>query len=302
MPSRANCLVRHLGLAALLSCAASGQIPDSPPDVVAGIPVNYTEAKAGTYTLPDPLKLNNGKPVTDARTWVEKRRPEIRQLIEENWFGRSPGRPTDMNFEVVEQGTSSFDGKAIRSQVIIYFTKERTGPKMDLLVYLPAEASGPVPLFLNMSFFANNLAVVDPGIKIGRRWDRQSLKQIAAQPPQSGGLSAPTTNNGGPRGLRVEQFIAHGIGVATFNKDDLAPDFVDSEDWGSSPSTSNQARPGPKTTNGVPLPLGHGAASRALDYLESDKRVDPKRVVIHGVSRLGKRRCGQVPSTRDLQW
>ena len=35
-----------------------------------------------------------------------------------------------------------------------------------------------------------------------------------------------------PRGFPVEQFIAQGIGFATFNKDDLAPDFVDSEGLG----------------------------------------------------------------------
>jgi len=228
MPSKTRCSPRLLISAALLSSAAYGQIADSAADVVAGIPVNYTEAKAGTYTLPDPLKLNNGKPVTDAKTWVEKRRPEIRKLIEENWFGRSPGRPKDLNFEVVEQGASAFDGKAIRSQVTIYFNKERTGPKMDLLVYVPAAAKNPVPLFLNMSFFANNLTVSDPGIKIGRRWDRQSERQVPAEPPRAGTPGAAPAN-GVPRGLRVEQFIAHGIAVATFNKDDLAPDFVDSE-------------------------------------------------------------------------
>ena len=39
--------------------------------------MNYDEAKVGTYTLPDPLVLANGKPVKDAKTWNEKRRPEI---------------------------------------------------------------------------------------------------------------------------------------------------------------------------------------------------------------------------------
>src|SRR5271163_2834704 len=93
----------------LLTCAtAYGQIPDSAPDVVAGIPVNYTEAKVGTYTLPDALKLNSAKPVKDAKTWTEKRRPEIRKLIEDNWFGRSPGRPREMSFEVVEQNGKAF--------------------------------------------------------------------------------------------------------------------------------------------------------------------------------------------------
>jgi len=42
--------------------------PNPAPSVIADIPVNYDEAKVGTYTLPDPLKLNNGKSVRDAKT------------------------------------------------------------------------------------------------------------------------------------------------------------------------------------------------------------------------------------------
>lgn len=216
-----------LASVAVLTYAAYGQIADSAADVVAGIPVNYTEANSGVYTLPDPLKLNSGQPVRDARMWSERRRPEIRKLIEDTWFGRSPGRPKDMTFEVVEEGTPVFDGTAIRRQITIHFTKERTSPKMELLMYLPAHAKGPAPMFLNMSFSANNLAVADPQVKIGRRWDRESSTQVPADaPPPRAGAAAGAVANRGTRGLRVEQFIAEGIGIATFNKDDLAPDFV----------------------------------------------------------------------------
>ena len=41
-------------------------------------------------------------------------------------------------------------------------------------------------------------------------------------------------------------------------------------------------------TNGARLRTWAWGASRALDYLETDKDVDAKRVAIHGVSRLGK--------------
>src|SRR5687768_456509 len=143
MLSRRTRMIRLLPCIAVLTCAAYGQIADSAADVVADIPVNYTEANAGTYTLPDPLKLNNGQTVKDAKTWVQKRRPEILRLIEENWFGRAPGRPKDMTFEVFDQGTPAFDGKAIRRQITIHFTKDRSGPKMELLVYVPANVKGP---------------------------------------------------------------------------------------------------------------------------------------------------------------
>lgn len=265
---------------------AYGQIADSAAAVVADIPVNYTEANAGSYTLPDALKLNNGQPVKDARMWTEKRRPEIRKLIEDNWYGRSPGRPKEMSFEVVEQGAPAFDGKAVRRQVTIYFTKDKSGPKMDLLVYLPANAKGPVPLFLNMSFFANNLAVVDPGVKMGRRWDKDSRAQVAAEPkPPAAGAPAATAAN---RGLRVEQFVAQGIGIATFNKDDLAPDFVGSEALGVKALYLKPGQTKPADDEWGAIAAWAWGASRALDYFETDKSVDSKRVAIHGVSRLGK--------------
>ena len=264
-----------------LGFAALGQIADSDPAVVAGIPVNYTEAKSGSYTLPDPLKLNNGKPVKDAKTWVSKRRPEVRKLIEDNWFGRAPARPKDLPFEIVEQG-SAFDGKAIRRQIAVYFTKDRSGPRMDLLLYLPAGGKSPSPVFLNMSFFANNLAVMDPAVKVGRRWDRESQKQLAAepQPPRPG---APPR-----RGFPVEQFLASGIGVATFNKDDLAPDFVGSEGMGVKALYLKAGQTRPADDEWGAIASWAWGASRALDYLETDKDADAKRVAIHGVSRLGK--------------
>ena len=39
---------------------------------------NYDEAKANPYPdWPDPLRLNNGKPVTSAKVWRQQRRAEI---------------------------------------------------------------------------------------------------------------------------------------------------------------------------------------------------------------------------------
>ncbi|MBD0366630.1 MAG: hypothetical protein ICV53_11075, partial [Flavisolibacter sp.] len=60
----------------------NGQAQNPPPAEVAGFPVNYNEDSVGTYTLPDVLTLQNGKKVTDAKTWMEKRRPEIVKLFE----------------------------------------------------------------------------------------------------------------------------------------------------------------------------------------------------------------------------
>ncbi len=63
----------------------------APPAVVAGIPVNYDEAKVGTYSLTDPLKLDNGKTVRDAKTWTGERRPELLRIFETPAVRHRPG-------------------------------------------------------------------------------------------------------------------------------------------------------------------------------------------------------------------
>src|SRR5262249_46828511 len=144
----------------------------------------------GSYRLPDPLVLTNGKPVRDAKTWQEKRRPEIVKLFEENEYGRAPARPADMIFDVFDKGTPAFDGKGVRRQVTIYFSKDKNGPKMDLLVYVPA-ARKRVPVLLNIAFTANSNVVKDPGIKAGEIWGRDRKKVPANQGRSFGGIDVP---------------------------------------------------------------------------------------------------------------
>ena len=54
---------KNLTLALLLVSAAASraQITDTEPGSVANIPVNYTESKTGSYTLPDPLKFSEAR-------------------------------------------------------------------------------------------------------------------------------------------------------------------------------------------------------------------------------------------------
>jgi len=112
-------------------------------------PSTTTEARTGSYTLPDPLAFADGSPVADARAWREKRRPELLKLIEDNEYGRVPPRPLAMTFDVFDRGTPAFNGRALRKQVTIYFTANRTEHYVDVLYYLPTTTTGPVPVLLN---------------------------------------------------------------------------------------------------------------------------------------------------------
>jgi len=213
-PFLGRCPLTWLASAILFSCGAVfGQTAAPPPDNVAGIPVSYDEAKVGAYTLPDPLVLQNGQPVRDTRTWRDRRRPEIVRLAEENQYGRSPGRPPGMRFDVFDKGTPALNGTALRRQVTIYFSKDRSGPRLELAVYLPAGAKKPVPLLLNISFSPNSSTIQDPDLKPGEMWGRDRKK-------------APAPKGRGMGGLRIENLLARGFGVATFYYGDLDPDFA----------------------------------------------------------------------------
>ncbi|MEO5961350.1 MAG: acetylxylan esterase, partial [Opitutaceae bacterium] len=211
-----NSIPRRITLlsAAFLSATALCQITDSEPGAVANIPVNYTEAKTGTYTLPDPLKFADGSPVADAKAWREKRRPEIFKLIEENQFGRVPPKPDALlAHDFFDKGTPAFDGKALRKQVTLFFPSSRINHTVDVLLYLPANATGPLPVLLNFGWTANNLAVPDdPGVKVGRVWSPTPgplpLGNRTAARPMPGPARGPGRN------VNVMQVIERGYGFA----------------------------------------------------------------------------------------
>ena len=265
---------------AAVACLASftiAQVADDKDASIAGIPVNYTEARVGTYTLPDPLKMSDGKPVTDAKTWLAKRRPEIVRLFEENQYGRTPERPADMSFDVFDRGTPSFDGKAIRKQITIYFSKDKSGPKADLLLYLPASAIGKVPVLLNAGFSANNLAVSDPGIKTGWIFDAKKKERAPAVPGKF--------NFGG---LDVLPAIEKGFGIANINYADIDPDAATGLPFGVRSLYLKPGQTAPAPDEWGSISAWAWGLSRVLDYFETDAGVDAKRVALIGVSRLGK--------------
>ena len=274
-------LARQISLVACITVAALqgtafGQVADAPDGNVAGIPVNYTEAKVGDYALPAPLLLASGQKVADAKTWYEQRRPEIVKLFEENQFGRSPERPADMSFDVFDPGTSALDGKALRRQVTVYFSKDKSGPKMDLLMYLPAEAKQPVPLLLNVGFTANNLMVNDPGVKVGETWDRQQNKRV------------PATSGRRFGSLNVVPVLEKGFGIATVNYCDIDPDALGALGSGVRSLYLKPGQTEPATDEWGSIAAWAWGLSRAMDYLETDSGVDAKRIALMGVSRLGK--------------
>ena len=259
----------HFWLVCLIVVASFG------PMASAAEKPNYDEAKVPEYTLPDPLRLTNGEPVRDAETWYKKRRPEIVRLFEENQFGRCPKRPDDMSFDVFDKGTSAFDGKAIRKQVTIYFSGDKSGPKMDLLIYLPDGVNKPVPLLLNAGFTASSLMVDDPGVKVGEIWNRNKQKVPAKKGFRFGGLN-------------VLPVLEKGFGIANVYYGDIDPDFLGGVQYGVRKLYLKPGQTEPASDEWGSIAAWGWGLSRALDYFETDEKIDAKRIALMGISRLGK--------------
>jgi len=264
-------------LVILCSCFFNGFAqPANRPVLVAGVPVNYDENLVGSYTLPDLFALSNGKRVADARTWLKKRRPELVKLFEEIQFGKLPPRPRPLKFDVFDKGTPVFNGKAVRKQVTVYLTEERSPDyKLNLVIYLPANIRKKAPLLLNISFSAPNQVVDDPGLPVGEIWNRENKKVKAERSAAFGKIN-------------VEQFINAGFGFATFYYGDIEPDFRDGIKSGIRGQYLKAGQTEPAKDEWGAISAWAWGLSRAMDYFETDNQIDSQRIALQGASRLGK--------------
>ena len=240
---------------------------------------NYDEAKVPAYTLPDPLVMADGTPVTSADQWPE-RREEIMQLFLEEVYGKAPGKPEGLHFKVVEQSDDAVNGKATRKQVRVFFDADET-VAMDILIYLPkksVEANKPVPTFLTLNFFGNHSISDDPAILLSESWMRSS-KEKGVVKNRATEASRGASANRWP----VEMIIDRGYGLATIYYGDIDPDFDDGFKNGVHALYDPPAKDGWGS-----LATWAWGLSRAMDYFETDDEIDAKRVAVFGHSRLGK--------------
>jgi lysophospholipase L1-like esterase len=225
---------------------------------------NYDESKANPYpNLPDPLVLKNGRKVKTPKAWWKKRRPEIVADFDREIYGRVPNRTPKVTWEVIGT-TREMNGDApVITKQFVGHVDNSSYPLITVDIQLrlttPSNATGPVPVMLEFGF--------------GFGGPRGPGRGAPAQP-----------GDGGPDWQ--QQVLAKGWGYAI-----ISP-------------TSVQADNGAGLTQGIIGLVNKGqprklddwgalgawawGASRALDYFETDKSVDPRQVGLEGHSRYGK--------------
>lgn len=274
-------LAPSLGLAApLLSAAVFAAAPDPRPrQDASGNPLryaatghvsNYDEAKVGAYTLPDPLRLRSGEPVRDADNWRRLRRPEIIGLYESEIFGRVPASAPAVTWETVATTPGELDGLAVRKHLVGRFGPSADGPKVNVVLFLPAQAKGPVPLLLHLLFS------LPPGLKA----------PVEPVPGPGGKAPAParTFVETGP----MADFLRQGYAYAVFRYTEIEGDRADTNLSGVRrlALAKGQERPGPDEWGTIAA--WSWGTSRVLDALARDPAIDARRAGLIGHSRLGK--------------
>ncbi|MBA4150352.1 MAG: acetylxylan esterase [Verrucomicrobia bacterium] len=245
---------------------------------------NYDESKVSEYSLPNPLVTLDGKQVANSKTWQKQRRPEILKLFETEVYGRAPQKKLKTRFEVTSVDKQALDGTATRKEVSVHFSGNGLKQRMDILIYLPNKTKGPAPLFLGLNFYGNHTAHVDPGITLSTNWMRRN--------PDKGIVNNRATEESrGTSAKRwpVETLLQRGYGLATIYYGDIVPDdSANGLPRGIHRLFSNHVSPAPGSEEWGAISAWAWGLSRAMDYFERDKAIDPKRVVVMGHSRLGK--------------
>ena len=265
---------------------------------------NYDESKANPYPdLPDPLKLNNGQPVTTAQIWWDQRRPEIVEGYEKYVYGRIPKDEPNVKWTVTAVDHEMIGFNRVLAKDLIGEVNNASYPaisvKIHMTVVTPENAAGPVPLLImfGRAGFPNPKEPVGQDLdRINAAWKAlliqqdPSLKDVLAklpawEPIRSTPFQPPQLNaDGDPP--NTWQLIAAGWGFAL-----LDPASVQADDGAGITrgiiGLVNKGQPRTPEDWGALRAWAWGAG-RAFDYLATDPSVDAKHIGIEGVSRYGK--------------
>jgi hypothetical protein len=241
--------------------------------------VNYDEAKVSPYELPDPLMLEDGTRVTDAEAWRSRRRPELLELFRRHMYGRAPGTPASVSFDVYSS-EPALDGLAVRKQVRIELGQSGRSLTIDLLLYVPSAATERVPAFVGLNYFGNHSVSLDPGVTLSQAWMAEKAEFGIAD-------HRATTESRGSRRHRwpIETILRRGYALATAYYGDLDPDYDDGFTNGVHGLFGPSSRTG---DSGGSIAAWAWGLQRCLDYLVTDPAIDADRVAVMGHSRLAK--------------
>lgn len=215
--------------------------------------INYYEEKVPSFSLPDPLTASDGNRIKNVKQWENGRRTEILELFCTNVFGRVPSTSYTTEFRIVNTDNNAMSGAATLKEVDVVIGSAGKSLVIHLILFTPNNAEKPVPAFLLIN--NRGQSNIDP-----------SRKQKSEFWP-------------------AEDVIARGYAIAAFNNSDVDADKFDEFRDGIHGLLDGEKR---SADSWGTIAAWAWGASRCMDYLVTDKAIDPGKVAVVGHSRGGK--------------
>ncbi|MBE6390467.1 MAG: hypothetical protein E7043_09930 [Lentisphaerae bacterium] len=220
---------------------------------------------------------------TSPLEFMQQVRPELLRLMGEYMYGEIPPRCEELRFEVTGE-KEAFGGLGIRREIDIICRNNGKSQTLHMLLYIPKERKGKVPVFFGLNFKGNHACTDDSEVTFHPfdRYPNRFLKRLTD-----------TRADKCDRGIQnsrwcFEEVLKAGFASATINYYEISPDrygqfdqsvlrlFYSKEQW---------LAPDRKT--GIISAWAWGI-SRGIDALESQPELDMSKLIVHGHSRLGK--------------
>jgi len=221
-------------------------------------------------------------------TWWKSRRPEILEALENEEYGHMPGGRMATRYtpkyhlDLIDR--KALGGKAVRKQITISFNGLEDPPKLHLLLYVPTKALGGAAAVLGLNFNGNQTIDADPGIQLPEVWEQDpadKTKHILVR------ATADTRGKAASQ-WQLEKLIDRGYALATIYCGDIEPDFKGGIDDGVRAMFLGAGQSNVEPDEWGTIGAWAWGLSRALDYLQTDSDLNPKRIAVFGFSRLGK--------------
>jgi hypothetical protein len=226
------------------------QLQENRPDYI------WDESDVPDYELPNPLQLSYQTRIETPAQWYQNRERTL-EIFREQMYGRRPGLPDELSFDVIEEDDSAMNGAATLKRVVVNSRHEGRTHEFEITLFLPNEVDEPTPLFLLLN-------------------NRGPENTDPARLEKSGFWPA-------------EEVIERGYGIAAIQNNELAPDDTERFHEGVIYLFEGEAATDQRPPDAwMALAAWGWGASRALDYFETDPVIDADRIALLGHSRGGK--------------
>ena len=233
--------------------------------------------------LPDPLVMFDGTRITTAADWNSKRRPELKALFQYYMYGYLPAKPQRWTAEVLFTDPQFLNGKATLSETRLAFFGPDLTQRLHVLLVVPNQSSGKVPVFVGMNFCGNHALTEHSKVHIPEGWVYKSCEgSMNERATEAGrGTQAKTWN--------LDLIVERGYGLACFYSGDIDPDTADFSD-GIEPAFYRPGQTSPAPSDAGAISAWAWGYHRVVDFL-IDKHVqtiDTRKIAAVGHSRNGK--------------